>query len=247
MAQTYQAVIVSEGKQIDYTPVGAVVAGQVVMLITDGLIGVAPLPIAAGVLGSLVVSGIFDVVHVDNNAVAVGTPLYWDDNATPNQTAASTTGACTTSGTQDGFIGFSLEANSAHVVDVDDHVRVLWTGPAAIANTSHIAATHVYADPATAGTLTVIRSGICGLTFAGTETRIISPPPFVGCLLALSAWVATSGTATVTVSDGGTVNDAGDLTLVFTHAGETCLLCGVDIGGTLTWRMICNDGATHPA
>ena len=74
-----QATYIQVGREIDYTPVAAVEAGQVV--VQANLVGVATADIAAGKLGSLAVSGIFDV---DQNAeiIPAGAPVYWDADGT---------------------------------------------------------------------------------------------------------------------------------------------------------------------
>jgi predicted RecA/RadA family phage recombinase len=83
-----EATFVSSGASIDYTPGGAVVAGQVIEQVN--LIGIATQPIAANVAGSLQVEGVFDFVKTATLVVNVGDPIYWDDTANEaNKTSAS--------------------------------------------------------------------------------------------------------------------------------------------------------------
>ena len=67
----------SVNKTIDYTPSGAdVLAGDVI--VQGELVGVAKVDIADGVKGALALDGIYDVVKLDTDVVAVGDKLYWD-------------------------------------------------------------------------------------------------------------------------------------------------------------------------
>ena len=69
---------VKPGDAIDYTPVSAVTAGDVVVQVD--LVGVAKLDIAAGVKGSLHVTGVFDFPTDtgSGSALPAGTKVYWD-------------------------------------------------------------------------------------------------------------------------------------------------------------------------
>jgi len=79
---------VQQGASIDYTPSGAVSAGDVVVL--RDLIGIAKLDIAASALGALAIEGVFDVAKDDDATTgtifALGQGVYWDatnEQATP--------------------------------------------------------------------------------------------------------------------------------------------------------------------
>src|SRR5262245_35175062 len=74
-----QAVFVHDGECIDYTPVAAVAAGDVV--VQGDLIGVAKQPIAANTPGALAVTGVFDFTKLAALVLAVGALIYWDDAA----------------------------------------------------------------------------------------------------------------------------------------------------------------------
>lgn len=72
-------IFVQEGDAIDYTPSGsAVAAGDVV--IAGGILGVAKLPIAVGVLGAIHIKGVFSLPK-GAFATTVGQKLYWDASA----------------------------------------------------------------------------------------------------------------------------------------------------------------------
>lgn len=84
-----QATFVQEGFSIDYTPGGAVNAGDVV--VQNNLVGVAKLDIAAGALGALAIEGVFDFAKAAGGGVtfAVGASVYWHDT---NNLAVATDG-----------------------------------------------------------------------------------------------------------------------------------------------------------
>jgi predicted RecA/RadA family phage recombinase len=69
---------VQAGANIDYTPGGAVAAGDIV--VQNKLFGVAPKAIAANALGSLAIEGVFDLPKEVNTgtALTVGTKVWWD-------------------------------------------------------------------------------------------------------------------------------------------------------------------------
>jgi predicted RecA/RadA family phage recombinase len=71
------AVFVQDGDSIVYTPSVDIAAGTVV--VQGDLVGVAKLDIAAGELGSLSVTGIFEMPKMagPSTAITIGTKLYW--------------------------------------------------------------------------------------------------------------------------------------------------------------------------
>jgi predicted RecA/RadA family phage recombinase len=78
------AQFVQEGKSIDYIPLAAVTAGDVV--VAGDLVGVAKIDIAAGQLGALAVEGVFEVpkeAAATDKEIAFGTKVYW--NATDHR------------------------------------------------------------------------------------------------------------------------------------------------------------------
>ena len=65
------------GDAIDYTPSADVAAGDVV--VQGELVGVAKLDIAANVLGSLAVKGVFDFPKASGDGgITAGAECYWD-------------------------------------------------------------------------------------------------------------------------------------------------------------------------
>ncbi len=83
-----EAVRVSEGFYIDYTPTSNVSAGQVV--VQGQLIGVAVTDIAANEKGALAVTGIFDFAKASGVNITAGAVVYWDD--TNNVATTTSTG-----------------------------------------------------------------------------------------------------------------------------------------------------------
>lgn len=72
------AQFIHDGAAIDYTPVSAASAGDVVVI--GDLVGVVKIDIAAGAEGALSVMGVFDMAKTSGGgtAIAAGLPVYWD-------------------------------------------------------------------------------------------------------------------------------------------------------------------------
>ena len=87
---------IHRGDAIDYTPSSDVSAGDVV--VQEDLVGVAKLDIAAGLLGALHVSGVFDFPKATgtNTGLAAGAKVYWD---TVNKVVVDADGSATATGT----------------------------------------------------------------------------------------------------------------------------------------------------
>ena len=231
MAQTYQARFVQAGDSIDYTPVSAVAAGQVVVI--GAHVGIARTPIAAGILGSLAVRGLFDVVKA-NGAITLGSALYWDEDGNP-QGGTAGTGCLTTTSAGNTFAGFAALA----AAETDEVVRLNLIGVAAVTNTIHNDLTNVIADPGNAGAIPVTASGHVDLVTAGAETRTLAAPTDVGQVLCLEM-KTDGGNLTLTCATG--LNQAGNNTAVFNDAGDALVVVGVAVGGNKRWRVMANDG-----
>ena len=98
-----QARYIQRGESIDFVPERDIAAGEIV--IRNGLIGVAK----KGTLGSLALSGVFDVTKPVRCAFSVGAAVYWD---TVRQSAV-------TSGEL--LLGLAAESSKLN----DSHVRVI--------------------------------------------------------------------------------------------------------------------------
>ena len=98
-------------------------------------------------------------------------------------------------------------------------------------------------DPGDAGAIPVTKSGVCALTSgAGGETRTLAAPTYIGQRLMLCH--DTDGGGAIALTVAAAFNEAGNNTLTFDDAGESALLMGITIGGTLTWKATALDGAT---
>lgn len=100
---------VAAGNRIDYTPGSAVTAGDLVIL--EDLVGLATEDIAASVLGSLAVEGVFRFPK-NGTAIAQGKYVYWhgaDANAGPESST----------GTGDALLGKAAKAAAAGDSTVD--------------------------------------------------------------------------------------------------------------------------------
>ena len=98
------ATFIQEGASIDYTPVAAVDAGDVV--VQEDLVGVAKLDIAASALGALAIEGVFAFTKTggSDEAIALGIKCYWDASGEVATATASThklIGKCVKAATDD--------------------------------------------------------------------------------------------------------------------------------------------------
>jgi predicted RecA/RadA family phage recombinase len=66
---------VQDGDLLDYTPASAVAAGEVVVI--GSLVGVAPRPIAANVVGSLAIDGVWSMPCASGATGAQGSAINW--------------------------------------------------------------------------------------------------------------------------------------------------------------------------
>ena len=96
-------------------------------------------------------------------------------------------------------------------------------------------------DPGDAGAIPVTRSGNVAITTAGAETRTLAVPTYAGQDLTISMDV-DAGDAVITVA--AAINQTGNNTITLDDAGDTVKLVGVQVGGSLVWRTVVNDGAT---
>lgn len=96
------------------------------------------------------------------------------------------------------------------------------------------------ADPGDGQAIPVTRSGVCAITTAGSETRTLAAPSFIGQRLALVIDV-DGGTCVVTVAS--LVNQTGDNTITMAEVKDFIELLAVQIGGAKLWRVVVADGA----
>jgi predicted RecA/RadA family phage recombinase len=226
-----QATFIQAGDSIDYTPVSAVAAGQVVVV--GSHIGIARTPIAAGALGSLAVRGLFDVAKV-TGAITIGSALYWDADGDPVGGTAGT-GALTTTSAGNTFAGFAAAAAAESAATV----RLNLVGVATVTNTIHNDLTGVIADPGDAGAIPIAASGHVDLVTQAAETRTLAAPTDVGQLLLIS--LKTDGGDCV-ITCATTVNQTGNNTITLGDAGDAILLVAKANGANKRWSVVSNDG-----
>lgn len=99
-----EAIFIQDGLSIDYTPVSAVSAGDVVVVGT--IPGVAKSDIAAAALGAIALTGVFDVLK-GSETYTMGDAVYWDEDGTP--TGGSTTGCATATAALGNLMGWATE------------------------------------------------------------------------------------------------------------------------------------------
>lgn len=132
-----QATFIQPGGVIDFTPGSAVVAGQVV--VQQNLVGIAKEAIAANVLGSLSVSGVFDVAQAAE-IIPAGAPVYWDANGNPVGGVAGT-GAATATASGNTFMGFAQAVTAAADATVRIALRSAETVAGGVATATSITGT----------------------------------------------------------------------------------------------------------
>ena len=102
-----QARYIQRGESIDFLPDRDIAAGEIV--IRNGLVGVAKIPVGKGTPGSLALSGVFDVTKTVRCAFSVGAAVYWDIV----RQSAVTSGEL--------LLGLAAESSKLN----DSHVRVI--------------------------------------------------------------------------------------------------------------------------
>jgi predicted RecA/RadA family phage recombinase len=115
MAQT-PCLYLQQGELVDYTPGSAVTAGDVVLLGT--LPCIAPADIAAGVLGSLALGGVWKVPQ-KAEIITAGDDVYWDASGDP-VTGTAGTGAATGATASVYYMGVAVKTTAA----TDSYVQV---------------------------------------------------------------------------------------------------------------------------
>jgi predicted RecA/RadA family phage recombinase len=216
------ATFVHDGKAVDYTPGSAVAAGDVV--VQGDLVGVSPRPIAAGTLGALGVTGVFDFPKATGggSALTAGTVVYWD--------ALAKVATATSVGNKQ--LGKVVKDSA----DADTTVRVRLEGTS-VANNPLTAA---IADPGNAGAIPVTGSGHVDIVTAAAETRTLAAPSFIGQELLVS-FKTDGGNCVLTCAT--TLNQTGNNTITFDDAGDAVLLVAKANGANKRWSVVSNDGA----
>lgn len=121
----------AEGHYIDHFPAAAVDAGDV-LVIGDGLVGLALQDIAADAKGALRVDGIWEVPLVEGHGViAEGGDLWWDEDGVRDDATDTDVGAATETDTANTYLGKAVirdsankDSNAAATTDTTVWVRV---------------------------------------------------------------------------------------------------------------------------
>lgn len=227
-----QATFVQDGKSVDYTPVGAVAAGTVV--VTGNVVGVVTQPIAAGALGARNVYGIYDFVKAGDE-ITDGASLYWDADGNPVGGVAGT-GCVTTTAGGNTFLGWANGAAAAGAAKVNAR---LCGGVASVTANHYGPLNNIVADPGNVTkAIPVTASGRVALVTAGAETRTLAAPTFAGQELLL-AFKTDGGDCVVTCATG--LNQTGNNTATFNDAGDILRMVAIEVGANLRWRITAND------
>jgi len=164
-----EARYLSNGERIDYTPVSAVAAGEVVVIGKVCL--VANVPIAAGQPGSLQSRGVFDVAKTDGLAIDAGDAVRWND--TTNKATKTST---------DVYFGVAVEAAIAGATTVKALLRSLQEVVAeqlGLADLSDVAAAAATAGNVLIGDGTDFHAGKLGAVSMGTVASGASGIPIL--------------------------------------------------------------------
>lgn len=226
-----KARFLQEGCSIDYTPSGAVSAGDVVLI--NGVVHIAKNDIAANVLGALATTGVFRVAK-DSSAPSNRSAIYWDADGSPVGGVALS-GAFTTTSAGNTFAGYAIAAALTGGETVD---MLLLHVPASLVVNNFT--TTAIADPGNAGAIPVTQSGYCPIVTAGSETRTLAAPSFIGQELLL--YIKTDGgTCVITVASA--INQTGNNTITMAEVRDVIRLVAIESGSSKVWHVVSNDGA----
>jgi hypothetical protein len=99
---------------------------------------------------------------------------------------------------------------------------------------------NVIADPGDAGAIPVTSSGYCPIVTAGSETRTLAIPAFIGQELLL--YIKTDGgTCVITVASA--INQTGNNTITMADVRDVIRLVAIESGSNRVWHVVSNDGA----
>lgn len=226
-----QAKFLQEGHEVDYTPSSDVAAGQVIVV--NGHVRIARRPIPANTLGALATCGLFDVAK-DSSNISDGNALYWDADGDPVGGTAGT-GALTTTASGNSFFGFAEADAGVSATTVSGR---LVNVPSSILVNKGIET--LIADPGNAQAIPVTYSGYCPIVTAGSETRTLAIPTFIGQELLL--YIKTDGgTCVITVASA--INQTGNNTITMADVRDAIHLRAIESGANLVWDVLAANGA----
>lgn len=196
-----QALYVQDSGVVDYTPSAAVVAGQVV--VQANLVGIAKQAIAAGALGSLAVTGIFNVAQAAE-IITAGSPVYWDADGNPVGGVAGT-GAATATATGNTFMGFAQALTAATDTTVSVALRSAETVAGGVATATSITGT---ASTFPIAGLTAAQGGTASLA-GGTSSTAGNAGGAVSLVGGTPGVTGVGGAASVAGGIGGATSGTG--------------------------------------
>lgn len=206
-----QATYIQEGREVDYTPVGDVDTGEVV--IQDGQAGIAKTAIASGVLGALSIGGMFDVQQ-KAEIIPAGASVYWDENGS-SVSGVALAGAATATATGNIYMGKAIAVTAA----TDDNVRLVLAS-AEVAAASVATATSITGTASTlpiAG-LSAAQGGTVSTT-GGTSSTAGNAGGAASVVGGVPGVTGAGGAASVTGGIGGSTSGTGGAASVAGGAG----------------------------
>lgn len=218
---------------INYTHSAAVTGGQVIIVNSKPLVALADY--AASTLGAYYQAGSFEFVKDSSNLSSVFTAVYWDEDGDPVGGTAGT-GALTSTSSGNIFVGYNNETAGAGVGSVS---TTMIRPPATV--TVAGALTTAIADPGASGAIPVTVSGYVPIVTAGSETRTLAAPTFIGQEL-LIYMKTDGGNCVITCST--TLNETGNNTITFADTGDCVRLICIEDGADKRWRLTQADGHT---
>ncbi len=184
----------SEGDQIDYTPVAAVYAGDIVLVGTVPLL--ADVDIAAAAKGALSCEGVWQVPK-DTSTFSAGDAVYWNPTGSP-VTGTVSTGAATSTASGAYLMGFAT-------ADAATGVSYVYTKATAAKRT-------MTADDITGSDSSLSISGLAGNASAGGTVALVGG--------AAAAGAYNGGAVTITGGAGPTAGNVGGALTLLSGAGD---------------------------
>lgn len=218
MAQV-PAVIWSQGDLIDYTPGADVAAGDVVVL--GGVVYVAPIAIASGVLGALSARSAVKMPK-KTGAIAAGDPVYWNPTGDPNTGTAGTGAAFNT---PTGYLaGQAIVAAGS----TDDFVHVQRVGANPPSATRTQVNSSVAATGSVQGDAASILEGLTVVTAADATKGVILPTAIAGARVEVKNGAAAvlkvypaTGAAINAIAANGAISLAASVSAIFVATSAT--------------------------
>lgn len=112
---------------------------------------------------------------------------------------------------------------------------VSWSNLAATSTTENTT------DPGAGAAIPVTQNASFSLTVgAGAEANTLADPTFLGQVLTITAATVGGGSRTITADND--IDQAGSTMMTFAAVADSIGLIAVQIGSSLAWRVLYNDG-----